>query len=123
MISSIVRLDGAPSWEECGPAPDRILQGRPVHRAWNVFTDPSRQFFCGRWSSSPGKWRVRYTESELCVITAGRVTLESVAGERQSFVAGDAFVVPAGFEGTWTVHEECTKIYAIFEPQAQAANH
>jgi hypothetical protein len=43
------------------------------------------------------------------------VTLESAAGESQSFAAGDAFVVPAGFEGTWTVHEDCTKFYAIFE--------
>lgn len=118
MTAAIVRLDGPIAWEECGPAADRVLQGRPVHRACNVFTDASGQFFCGRWSSSPGKWRVRYTESELCVITAGRVTIESAVGERQSFAVGDAFVVPAGFEGTWTVHEECTKIYAIFEQRA-----
>lgn len=118
MTPVIIRLDGAAAWEECGPASDRILQGHPVHRASNAFTDASGQFFCGRWSSSPGKWRVRYTESELCVITAGRVTIESVAGESQSFAVGDAFVVPAGFEGTWTVHEECAKLYAIFEARA-----
>jgi uncharacterized protein len=118
MSTSIVRLEGPGAWEECGPAPDRILQGRPMHRAWNAFSDPSGQFFCGRWSSSPGKWRVRYTESELCIITAGRVTLETDAGERQSFSVGDAFVVPAGYAGTWTVHEECTKLYAIFEQRA-----
>ncbi|MFZ0501808.1 MAG: cupin domain-containing protein [Steroidobacteraceae bacterium] len=118
MTAVIVCLDGAVTWEACGPAPDRILQGQPVHRACNAFTDASAQFFCGRWSSSPGKWRVRYTESELCILTAGRVTIESVAGERQSFQTGDAFVVPAGFEGTWTVHEDCTKLYAIFEPRA-----
>jgi uncharacterized cupin superfamily protein len=117
-MTSIVRLEAVAAWEECGPAPDRILQGRPVYRASNAFTDASGQFFCGRWSSSPGKWRVRYTENELCVITAGRVTIESIAGESQSFAPGDAFVVPAGFEGTWTVHEECTKVYAIFEPRA-----
>src|SRR5256885_2682869 len=44
-----------------------------------------------------GKWRVRYTENELCVMTAGRVTIESATGERSSFGPGDAFVVPAGF--------------------------
>jgi len=117
MTAAIVRLDGPVSWEASGPAPDRILQGQPANRVWNAFTDASSRFFCGRWSSSPGKWRVRYTENELCVITAGRVTIENVAGERQSFAAGDAFVVPAGFEGSWTVHEECTKFYAIFEPR------
>lgn len=117
MTVSIVRLDGPAAWEACGPAPDRVLEGRPAHRVWNAFTDTTSQFFCGRWSSSPGKWRVRYTESELCVLTAGRVTIESNAGEQQSFAAGDAFVVPAGFEGTWAVHEECVKFYAIFEPR------
>jgi uncharacterized protein len=114
----IVRLDGTGQWETCGPEPDRVLEGHPAHRAWNAFTDATRQFFYGRWSSSPGKWRVRYTENELCVITAGRVAIESAAGERQTFVAGDAFVVPAGFEGTWNVLEECSKLYAIFEPRS-----
>ena len=114
--SVIVRLEGPATWEASGPAPDRVLGGQPAHRAWNAFTDATGRFFCGRWSSSPGKWRVRYTENELCVLTAGRVTIESATGERESFAAGDAFVVPAGFEGTWTVHEDCEKLYAIFEP-------
>jgi uncharacterized cupin superfamily protein len=118
VTAAIVRLDGPFSWEACGPAPDRILEQQPVHRVWNAFSDASGQFFCGRWTSSPGKWRVRYTESELCVLTSGRVTIESATGERQLFAAGDAFVVPAGFEGTWTVHEECVKFYAIFEPRS-----
>lgn len=118
MTVSIIRLDEPVAWEACDPTADRILEGRPTHRLWNAFTDASGQFFCGRWSSTPGKWRVRYTENELCVIITGRVTIESAAGERQSFSAGEAFVVPAGFEGTWTVHEECMKFYAIFEPRA-----
>ncbi|MGH8179370.1 MAG: cupin domain-containing protein [Steroidobacteraceae bacterium] len=118
MTVSIVRLDGTVSWEACDPTADRILEGPPAHRAWNAFTDASGQFFCGRWSSTPGKWRVRYMENELCVIITGRVTIESTAGERQSFSAGEAFVVSAGFEGTWTVHEECEKFYAIFEPRS-----
>ena len=53
------------------------------------------------------------------MLTAGRVTIESTAGERHSFAAGDAFVVPAGFEGAWTVHEECEKLYAIFESREE----
>ena len=118
MTAAIVRLDGPVCWEKCGPPPDRILEGAPAQRAWNAFSDATDRFFCGLWSSTPGKWRVRYTENELCVITAGRVSIESAVGELQSFAAGDAFVVPAGFEGTWTVHEECTKFYAIFEPRA-----
>ena len=48
-------------------------------------------------------------------MTAGRVVITSDSGERSSFGPGDAFVVPAGFSGTWEVLEDCAKIYAIFE--------
>ena len=58
---------------------------------------------------------MRYTENELCVMTAGRVVIESDSGERCTFARGDAFVVPAGFSGTWEVLEDCSKIYAVFE--------
>jgi uncharacterized protein len=97
------------------PAPDRLIDGTPEHRVSNYFTDSTGQFFAGRWSSTKGKWRVRYTENELCVMMAGRVVLTSDDGAASSFGAGDAFVVPAGFSGTWEVIVDCTKIYAIFE--------
>jgi len=95
---------------------DRLVSGNPVTRVSNYFNDRSQQFFAGRWSATRGKWRVRYSENELCVMTAGRVVIESDSGERGTFGPGDAFVVPAGFAGTWEVLEDCSKIYAIFEP-------
>jgi uncharacterized cupin superfamily protein len=115
MNTSIVLLNGPVESEESEPAADRLIAGKPVTRVSNYFTDSSQQFFAGRWSASRGKWRVRYTENELCVMTAGRVVIESDSGERNTFVPGDAFVVPAGFSGTWEVLEDCSKIYGIFE--------
>jgi uncharacterized cupin superfamily protein len=112
---SIVRLDAAADAEVSEPAPDRLLAGNPRLEVRNYFADPSQQFFAGRWSATRGKWRVRYSEHELCVMTAGRVVLESADGTRSAFGPGDAFVVPAGFTGTWEVLEDCSKIYAIFE--------
>jgi uncharacterized cupin superfamily protein len=115
MNTSIVLLSGPVESEESEPAADRVIAGKPVTRVSNYFTDSSQQFFAGRWSAGRGKWRVRYTENELCVMTAGRVVIESDSGERNTFVSGDAFVVPAGFSGTWEVLEACSKIYGIFE--------
>jgi uncharacterized cupin superfamily protein len=115
MNTSIVLLNGPVESEESEPAADRLVAGKPVTRVSNYFTDSTQQFFAGRWSASRGKWRVRYTENELCVMTAGRVVIESDSGERNTFVSGDAFVVPAGFSGTWEVLEDCSKIYGIFE--------
>jgi uncharacterized protein len=115
MSTAIVRLDGPMDAEVSEPPADRLIAGTPELQVRNFFTDPSQQFFAGRWSATRGKWRVRYTENELCVMTAGQVIIESATGERNSFGPGDAFVIPAGFDGTWEVIEDCAKIYAIFE--------
>lgn len=115
MIPSIVPLAIRMDPDISHPSEDRLIEGRPEHRVWNAFTDASQQFFAGRWSSTKGKWQVRYSENELCVITVGKVVLVSDEGARSAFGAGDAFVVPAGFSGSWEVLEDCTKIYAIFE--------
>ena len=115
MSGSIVRLDGPVDPEVSVPAADRLIAGSPRLEVRNYFADDSRQFFTGRWSATRGKWRIRYTENELCVMTSGKVVLESASGERCAFGPGDAFVVPAGFVGTWEVIEDCSKIYAIFE--------
>jgi uncharacterized cupin superfamily protein len=101
-------------------ASERLLGGKPVTRVSNYFSDSTQQFHTGRWSATRGKWRVSYTENELCVMTAGKVVIESASGERNTFAAGDAFVVPAGFSGTWEVLEDCSKIYAIFEASAHS---
>src|SRR5262245_53977539 len=116
MSSSIVSLSRGESPDRSTPSADRLIEGDPQHSVWNAFTDSSQHFFAGHWSSTKGKWRVRYTENELCVITAGKVAIVSDEGTRNIFVAGDAFVVPAGFSGSWEVIDDCTKIYAIFEP-------
>jgi len=118
MSTSIVSLDGTVEAEVSEPPAERLIAGTPELRVRNYFIDTSQQFFAGRWSATRGKWRVRYTENELCVMTAGKVTIESTSGERLSFGPGDAFVIPAGFTGTWEVTEDCTKIYAIFEARS-----
>jgi uncharacterized protein len=115
MNPQIVDFGSPLQGETTSPAADRLITGNPRQSVANYFTDASQQFFAGRWSSSPGKWRIRYSESEFCCLKSGRVVLQNLAGERWEFGPGAAFVVPAGFEGTWEVIEDCTKFYAIFE--------
>ena len=113
----IVILDRALGGEAANPAPENILAGIPRARAANQYADAGQEFFCGSWTSTAGKWRVRYSEHEFCVILEGRVRIESSAGERHDFGPGAAFVIPAGFEGSWEVLAPCKKWYAIFEPK------
>ncbi|HUQ12019.1 MAG TPA: cupin domain-containing protein [Steroidobacteraceae bacterium] len=115
MTQQIVDFRQPLAAETSTPAADRLISGHPQQSIANHFIDSTQQFFSGTWSSSAGKWRIRYTESEFCCLTEGRVVLENLSGERWEFGPGMGFVVPAGFEGTWEVVEPCTKFYAIFE--------
>jgi uncharacterized protein len=115
MNAAIVSFRHPVPSEESAPASERVIAGTPRQTIANHFTDSTRQFFAGRWSSTRGKWHVRYTENELCHITKGRVRIEASSGTVETFGPGDTFVVPAGFEGTWEVLEDCSKVYAIFE--------
>ena len=47
---------------------------------------------------------------------AGRVRMRGDDGSDTTVVAGDSFVIPAGFEGTWEVLEFARKLYAVYEP-------
>jgi hypothetical protein len=107
--------DTSPEITTSTPAADRLLIGSPVQTTRNFFTDATGQFFAGVWESTPGKWRVRYTETEFCHITRGVVFIEDDHGRGALFRAGDSFVVPAGFAGTWHVREAATKLYVVFE--------
>jgi uncharacterized cupin superfamily protein len=104
--------------EQSAPAADRLLEGQPTQSISNYFADPTAQFFAGRWASTRGKWRVRYSENEFCHMIQGLVRITALDGRVHQFSAGDSFVVPAGFEGTWEVVEDCVKLYAIFEAAA-----
>src|ERR1700683_5773981 len=97
----IVVLDRQLTGESTNPSPEKILAVIPRTRVSNQYSDDTHQFFCGLWTSTSGKWRVRYTEHEFCVLIEGRGRIESVTGERTEVGAGAAFVVPAGFEGIW----------------------
>jgi len=115
MNNQIIDFAALRTAETTTPAADRVLAGTPEQSITNYFSDGTEQFFAGRWSSTRGKWRIHYSESEFCCLTRGRVALENLAGERWEFGPGQGFVVPSGFEGTWEVIEDCTKFYAIFE--------
>ncbi len=106
----------APETTHSKPPADRLLAGNPEQVARNYFSDSTGRFFAGVWESTPGKWRVRYSENEFCYITRGRVRIEHESGRGWTFSAGASFVIPAGFNGVWEVLEPTAKLYVIYEP-------
>ena len=93
------------------PAPDRLIAGDPVFSTWNH--DDQDGLYCGIWQSTPGKWRVIYTEWEYCHIRSGISVLTTEDGTARTLLAGDSFIIPRGFTGTWEVVETTTKDYVI----------
>lgn len=108
-------LSCAGEGESAPVRPERLLEGDPAPVAWNDYTDASGQFFAGQWAAGPGRWRVGYDahEEEFCVLIEGEVELTDAAGVARRFAAGDAFVVPGGFEGIWHNLTPVRKHYAI----------
>jgi uncharacterized protein len=97
---------------------ERLVRGQPTQAVDNVYSSADQAFHCGIWEGDVGAWRVRYTEHELCHMLAGKVRMIDNNGSETVVIAGDSFVIPAGFEGIWEVLEPARKLYAVYEPEA-----
>ncbi|WFC42992.1 cupin domain-containing protein [Pseudoxanthomonas sp. SE1] len=97
-------------------AAERLVEGSPLQAVANAYSTHDAKFHCGVWEGGAGVWRVHYTEHEFCHLLSGRVRLRGDDGSEILLEAGQSFVVPAGFTGTWEVLETARKLYAIYEP-------
>lgn len=115
-IPAIVDFRQTVDPDQSVPEPGKRISGEPRLSVWNHYSDPGGRFFAGNWSSGVGCWRVAYTEHEFCHLLEGRVLLRAEDGREWRFGPGDAFVIPAGFAGSWESLDPVRKRYAIFEP-------
>ncbi|MBA5957626.1 DUF861 domain-containing protein [Pseudomonas lactis] len=104
--------------ERYRPAAEKILKGDPEQTLYNHYNSPCGQMNAGVWEGEVGQWKVNYTEHEYCKIVQGVSVLRDAEGNAKTLRAGDRFVIPAGFSGTWEVLEACRKIYVVFEEKA-----
>ena len=96
--------------------PSNVLAGNPVTTTHNYFTDPTGRFYSGIWESTPGKWSMR--------IQGGRVRLsdrrpgEADRCRRQgrNLRPGSAFLIPAGFKGSWETIETLEEVLRDLQP-------
>jgi len=102
------------------PPPERVIAGASTNRTWNAYETPDGQFFSGIWEADPGAWRIEYTEAEFCHILEGESRLTDAEGAVTVVRAGDAFIIPPGFTGTWEVVTRTRKHYAIYQPESAA---
>jgi len=94
---------------------DKLISGNPKQTIWQHYTDKTQKFSTGIWQSEIGKWKINYTEEEFCQILEGVSLITDAAGSAVTVSAGESFVIPSGFTGTWEVVEKTKKIYVIYE--------
>ncbi|MBY6092529.1 cupin domain-containing protein [Maritimibacter alkaliphilus] len=93
------------------PAPEKVIAGDPVFTTWNLVEEDG--LYAGIWESTPGTWRISYDEWEYCRLICGVSILTEEGGASVTLRAGDSFVIPRGFRGTWQVVETTRKDYVI----------
>lgn len=80
------------------------------------YRDQTGAFTAGFWSHPGGTFPINYTEHEFIQLLEGVVRLTDASGHAETYKAGDSFVIPAGFNGSWETLEPIRKFYVIYQP-------
>ena len=97
---------------DAGQAEKRI-SGSYKTKTWNHWKGEKDRLYGGIWECTPGKVTIDYKEWEFCHFIAGKAILTNEKGKKWTLKAGDAFIIPSGFKGTWETVEKIRKHYVI----------
>lgn len=76
------------------------------------FDEASTHTAVGYWTGEPGEVSFdSWPYTEVCSILEGQVGVEDQYGARKLFNAGQAFIVPKGFQGKWLTILPSKKIF------------
>ncbi|MGA5699916.1 cupin domain-containing protein [Peterkaempfera bronchialis] len=68
----------------------------------------------GVWECGPGRFTaVRDGYDEICQVVSGSATVYTEGGADVELRPGSTLVMPAGWRGTWQVHETIRKVYLV----------
>lgn len=97
------------------------FEGNQLEAAKTLWTSQDGLVEIGIWECTPGRFTAsRETNSEICHIVSGRVSLHDGDGRSGEVKAGELLVLPIGWKGEWTIHEKTRKLYMLaFQPEAQ----
>lgn len=94
--------------------PEAVIDGRPEEKGAVILESADGKFLVGIWESTPyAETFDAYPGDEFCQVLNGKVTLTDETGRESTFVAGESYVVPKGFKGTFRVVETMRKYYAL----------
>ena len=97
---------------------DNRLSGEYRTKTCNHYTGEDGRLFSGIWECTPGKVPIDYKEWEFCHFIEGKAVLTNEDGRKWTLKAGDGFIIPPGFKGTWETVETVRKHYVILTAKA-----
>lgn len=101
---------------ELGPWEDKptSFEGNQQERSRALWTSPDGRVEIGVWECTPGRFRtLRDASSEFCHFLAGNIEITRTDGTTSRLGPGDAFNLPLGWKGEWTLHSLTRKIYVV----------
>jgi uncharacterized cupin superfamily protein len=116
-VKDIAVMNGA-GLDKHIPSPTDYAVSSP---AWTEAEYPyvdraSGRVVAGFWTGEPGFVEIdSWAYTEVCSILSGKVAVVDQEGGRVEFGAGEAFMVPKGFAGTWVTIEASTKIFIAIQ--------
>ncbi|WP_264210422.1 cupin domain-containing protein [Leisingera thetidis] len=100
------------------PIPDDLpgwtkTAGSPSMRTWIEYSSEDESLISGWWEATPGTYHATYDDWEFVHMIEGRIVITAEGEEPGEVGPGDAFVIEAGFKGTWEIKENVLKHFVI----------
>ncbi|RKG34663.1 cupin domain-containing protein [Acinetobacter tianfuensis] len=98
------------------PRPDRLVKGNPERHTYSAYAHPNMD--CGIWQCEIGAWNIVFADNkqEFFTVIEGHVCLHHKhSNVIVDIQAGEAGIIPPGFEGTFEVVQKVKKYYAVVE--------
>jgi len=96
------------------PTPKPTSLDGQLESSLDIWTSVDGVFETGVWECTPGRFTAtRDGYDEVATILLGTATVVDANGVTTELRPGSVLVTPAGWSGTWTVHESLRKVYAI----------
>lgn len=114
-MSAIFVAGQGQTQSECSidfPKTERLVKGNPERHTYSLYEHPNMD--CGIWQCEVGAWNIVFAENkqEFFTVIEGRVRLHAKHSDIVIDVsAGEAGIIPPGFEGTFEVLEAVKKYY------------
>ncbi|MDH2435452.1 cupin domain-containing protein [Pokkaliibacter sp. MBI-7] len=113
-LFKVFALDNLGTARESGPLPERLIEGSPQFKTWNVDSAKDGKVSTGVWEATPGTTRsIKGEVWEYCTILSGVVEITEDGGEPVRLQAGDTFVLKPGFVGVWKTIETVRKLWVV----------